>query len=298
MEDQKPTSFTFEIDNFSEKESVIRTTNFLSGGCEWYVKVHPKGDHIDDHLSMYLCVANPESLRIGWKRLAAFSIALLNESGKELYRKHEPFYQLFCAEIPLMGWPKAVPLEKLQEKGFLENNKFIFNVQVKVAQVVDEGSVTGNEMLDVNGFQVLYSQVASVSWIFVEHPDVAVNFKPKNQLLKTTYMNILLGLIETLNKPLHSITETELNNSQSDLIELTEAGFKLDWLKIKLDEVSLERKIADVDGYRVQSLAEHIKNLKIEVNQEQINSSAKILSLEQTLSNLKDELNKKNAKSL
>ncbi|CAL9237551.1 unnamed protein product [Arabidopsis halleri] len=197
-----------------------------------------------------------------------------------------------------MGWPKAVPLEKLQEKGFLENNKFIFNVQVKVAQVVDEGSVTGNEMLDVNGFQVLYSQVASVSWIFVEHPDVAVNFKPKNQLLKTTYMNILLGLIVTLNKPLHSITETELNNAQSDLIELTEAGFKLDWLKIKLDEVSLERKIANADGYRVQSLAEHIKNLKIEVNQEQINSSAKILSLEQKLSNLKDELNKKNAKSL
>lgn len=62
-----------------------------------------------------------------------------------------------------MGWPKAVPLEKLQEKGFLENNKFIFNVQVKVAQVVDEGSVTGNEMLDVNGFQVLYSQVYMVT---------------------------------------------------------------------------------------------------------------------------------------
>lgn len=58
-----------------------------------------------------------------------------------------------------MGWPKAVPLKELQEIGFLENNKLIFNVQVKVAQVVDEGYVTGNEMLDVNGFQVLYSQV-------------------------------------------------------------------------------------------------------------------------------------------
>ncbi|XP_010419487.1 PREDICTED: MATH domain and coiled-coil domain-containing protein At2g42470-like [Camelina sativa] len=268
--DHKQTSFTFEMDNFSEKESVIRTPNFLSGGCEWYVKVHPKGDHIDDHLSMYLCVADPESLRFGWKRRAAFSILLLNQSGQELYRKDEPFDQLFCAEIPQMGWPKAVPLEKLHEKGFLENNKLILNVQVKVAQVDDEGSVT------------------SVSWIFVEHPNFAVNFKPKNQLLKTAYMNILLGLIETLKKPLHSITDTELNNAESDFIELTEAGFNLDWLKIKLDEVFIERKTANADGSRVQELIKLIKNLKVELNQEQI------LSLEQTVSNLKDEHNKNN----
>ncbi|CAA7053885.1 unnamed protein product [Microthlaspi erraticum] len=87
MEAHKQTSFTFEIDNFSEKQFVISSTTFLSGGCKWYVKVHPKGDHIDDHMSMYLCVANPESLRFGWKRRASFSMALLNQSGKELYRK-------------------------------------------------------------------------------------------------------------------------------------------------------------------------------------------------------------------
>lgn len=70
---------------------------------------------------------------------------------------------MFCAQIPQKGWPKAGPLEKLQEEGFLENNKLIFNIQVKVAQVVDEGNVTGNEMLDVNGFQILYSQVRMVT---------------------------------------------------------------------------------------------------------------------------------------
>lgn len=137
---------------------------------------------------MYLCVANPESLRFGWKRRASFSILLLNQSGKELYRKDgnllhylpciyqiveeinlilislvfcltEPFCQLFCAQFTLMGWPKAVPLQTLEEKGFLENNQLIVNVQVKVAEAVDEGYVTANEMFDVNGFQVLLSQV-------------------------------------------------------------------------------------------------------------------------------------------
>ena len=35
MEDKKQTSFTFEIDNFSEKEAGRRSPQFLAGGCEW-----------------------------------------------------------------------------------------------------------------------------------------------------------------------------------------------------------------------------------------------------------------------
>lgn len=64
-------------------------------------------------------------------------------------------------------------------------------------------------------------------------------------------MNVLLALVETLNKPQHSLTETELSNARSDLVELTEAGFKLIWLKTMLDEVSLDRNkenIADDHG--------------------------------------------------
>ncbi|CAH2048198.1 unnamed protein product [Thlaspi arvense] len=211
MEDHKQTSFTFEIDNFSEKESVISSTTFVSGGCEWYVKVHPKGDHIDDHLSMYLCVANPESLR---------------------------------TVLPTV-------LRSVHTNGLAKGraSRYTSNPSRK---------------------------------------------RPKNQWVKTTYMNILLGLIETLNKPLHSFTEAEVSNAERDLIELTEAGFKLDWLKIKLDDVSLGRKKANADGFGVQELVQHINNLKIELNKEQTISAAKILSLEQTVSHLKDELNKKN----
>ena len=51
-----------------------------------YIQVYSNGELVDDHLSMYLGVANPESLRLGWKRRASFSFLLLNQSGKELYR--------------------------------------------------------------------------------------------------------------------------------------------------------------------------------------------------------------------
>ncbi|CAA7046665.1 unnamed protein product [Microthlaspi erraticum] len=294
---QEHTSFTFEIDNFSEKEGLVESPKFSSGGCEWYVGVFPKGANVDDHVSMYLYVANPESLRLGWKRRATSSFFLLNPSGKEFFRIAAPSCQLFCDQFPGWGNDKLVPLKELQEKGFLENNKLIVKVKVKVVEVVDQGDVTGNETLDFEGFQILYSQVVRVSDLFAEHPDIAMNVRPKNQLVKATYMNLLLGLIETLDRPPHSITDTELSNAQSEFIELTgAAGFKLDWLKTKLDDISLERKKANADGSRVRQLEGQIKNLKAELDEEKVKSAAKDLSLEKTVSELKDELNKEKSK--
>ncbi|CAA7040664.1 unnamed protein product [Microthlaspi erraticum] len=295
MEDQKQTSFTFEIDNFSEKDAAISSPTFSTGRFQWFVRVHPKGDDVDDHLSLYLRVANPESLPLGWKRRASISFALLNQSGKEIFRKDESTsYQLFCAQLSGWGWANAVPLKKLQEEGFLEKNKLRVKVEVKVVEVVDEEDATGNEMFQHRGFHVLYSQARIVTMLFFKHPDIAVNVRSKNQLVKTTYMNLLLGLIETLEKPTHSITDSELSNAHSELIELTDvAGFKLDWLKTKLNEVSLERKKSYGDDTEVQELEEHIKNLNVELDKEKVKSTtsaAKVLSLEQTVSYLTNQM--------
>ncbi|VVA94044.1 unnamed protein product [Arabis nemorensis] len=73
---------------------------------------------------------------------------------------------------------------------------------------------------------------------------------------------------EKLNKPPHSFSEAEISKARSELIDLTEAGFKLYWLKTKLDEVSLEWKKTITDGSR--ELEEHIKNLKVELDKEKV----------------------------
>ncbi|KAG2274064.1 hypothetical protein Bca52824_056619 [Brassica carinata] len=199
MENQKQqTSFSFEIDNFWEKVDVIRSPIFLSGGCEWFVVVFPKGRNVTDHyLSVYLGVANPQTLRLGWKRRASFFFILFNQSGKELGRSPE-LCSLFCAYTKNIGRSKELPLKKL--KGSLENNKLIVKVEIKVHEVVDEGGVTGKEMVDIMGFRVLPSQ--------------------------TAYMNLLIGLVKTLNKPPHSLTDTELSNARTELMDLTRVGFK------------------------------------------------------------------------
>lgn len=143
--------------------------------------------------------------------------------------------------------------------------------------------------------------------IFEEHPDIAVDFRSKNQVVKTEYMNVLLRVIETMSKPPQSISDTELSNAHSELKELTEVGFKVEWLKTKLEEVSVEWKKANADGCRIQQLEEHVKNLeltvsilKAELDKEKAKSTsdaAKVLSLKKTFSDLKVELDQKKGNS-
>ncbi|KAG7574634.1 MATH/TRAF domain [Arabidopsis suecica] len=287
MENHQKTSFTFEIDNFSEKKYVIASPIFIIGQCQWFVKVYTNGYFNKDHVSVYLHVANPQSLRPGWKRRVNYSFILFNQSGKELKRTPESC-DLFCTEVSAWGYPKLLPLSKLKEEGFLENDKLTIKVEVKVVEVVHVGEVTGKEMVDFKGFHVLYTQLSSVSLIFAEHPDIAVDFRPKSKLVKTAYMNVLLSLIETLNKPPQILLDTELRDTHSNLSELTEAGFKLGWLWKKLDEVSMKRKKEDAGWFRVQQSKEAVKNFEVSLKGRKRDDAdgSRLQQLEERLKNL------------
>ncbi|VVB03122.1 unnamed protein product [Arabis nemorensis] len=269
-----------------------------------YLNVYPKGNRFaDNHISLYLYVANPKSLRNGWKRSADFYFLVLNQSDKVLYRSSVA-RNMFCAERTIWGHRKTLPLSKLREKGVLENDKLI--IEVYISNVVVSMK---EEIVEINGFQVLASRATVVSKLFTEHPDIAKDFNPKNQ---------------TLNKPSKNYSETELSKARSELSELMEVGFKLDWLKSKLDKVSLERlmsKFAEVSLERekadlVQKLEERVTNLEMmdlgrlklkleegpferkkadESRIQQLEESVKNLAL--IVSNLKVELEKEKAKS-
>ncbi|KAL0843222.1 hypothetical protein Bca101_016467 [Brassica carinata] len=186
---------------------------------------------------------------------------------------------LFCTETPTWGLRRTFPLTKLQEKGFLEENKLTIEVYIKVFEVVHAGKSTENDVLDYNGFHIFASQANPVGDIFGHHPDFALDVIPKNQAVRTAYMNLVLSLVERLRKTPQSLSMTELRNAQSELTELTEAGFKLDWLNSKIQELSLERKKVLSEGPWVKQLEEHVKimelnlaNLRVELDKEKIRS--------------------------
>ncbi|CAL9245923.1 unnamed protein product [Arabidopsis halleri] len=118
------------------------------------------------------------------------------------------------------------------------------------------------ETMDVNGFQVFPSQVESVSHIFKRHPDIGLGFRPKNQQIRKAYMNELLSVIDMLCQPPEKLSENDLRNADETLVDLIDAGFKLDWLKTKLDDISEKKKIEQGSGARLQTMEEELQKLK------------------------------------
>ncbi|KAJ4865770.1 TRAF-like family protein [Raphanus sativus] len=176
---------------------------------------------------------------------------------------------MFNERKPNRGFKKALPLTKLQEERFLVNDKLKIEVYVDVYNIL---GILDTHVLPekkhktvcVNGFQVLDSQVKSADIIFETHPETALYIYPQDPQLKTAYINILLRIYETLyNNPLEKITENELSNVSKGLLDLTQAGFKLEWLREKLEKVSEERK--KLSGYEAQAweLEKQLKNLEL-----------------------------------
>lgn len=111
-----------------------------------------------------------------------------------------------------------------------------------------------------------------MSPIFAKYPKFADDIKPTSKAVKTVYLKILLGLIKTVNKPPEIFSETELIKAYSSLIDLMEVGFRVKWLKSKLDEISLARKKkVDADAARVQELEGKVKN-QVELDKEKTKS--------------------------
>ncbi|WZZ17861.1 hypothetical protein YC2023_110950 [Brassica napus] len=250
--------FTWVIKDFSSLQSFeICSDEFLIGGYKWRLFAYPKRIETD-YLSLYLGVETCEYLPLRWRRHAKFSLQVVN-----------PIYE----QSPI--------LREVKEWRFNQQLKIVAEVdvlQVTVASDASERSqeaayyVTGssdlqketrvgNETVDVNGFQVSTSQVASVRCIFENHPDFASKVLSNNQHLKSTYMNVLLGLIETLCQLPEKLSDVDLSEASAAVVYLTQVGFKMDWLEKKLQELKEKKKMMNTGKAQLQHMEEEFKIL-------------------------------------
>ncbi|CAH8355804.1 unnamed protein product [Eruca vesicaria subsp. sativa] len=230
MWNEKP-SFTFEIDNFWEKEGGIPSHVFVADGCEWFLNIWPKGHRlIGDHLAAYLYVANQQSLGTGWKRTASYYFTL-NQSDKELCRSSVMPHNVFEARRPGSGVQIQNTLQ-LPKRETLKNERVTIQFYIKVVEAFDGQNLHVSEFVDFNGFQVPASQVIVQKFSLVSSDN---------------------------------LSETEIISAHSELSELMDVGFKLEWLKTKLEKISLKKRSDDDadDVTRVQQLEERVKILEL-----------------------------------
>ncbi|ESQ30820.1 hypothetical protein EUTSA_v10011795mg [Eutrema salsugineum] len=152
-------------------------------------------------------------------------------------------------------------------EGLLVNGELIIVVKVDVLEVegevvVSEESSPVMETIDVNGFQVLPSQVDSANRLFARHQDIASKFRPKNPFLKTAYMNDLLSLTKAMCQSPQKISKDDLAEQYGALAYLTEAGFKVGWLEKKLNEVKEKKNKEEACLAQLQEMEEQLQPLK------------------------------------
>ncbi|OAP19174.1 hypothetical protein AXX17_AT1G32030 [Arabidopsis thaliana] len=261
MEEQYEKKITWTIKNFSSLPSKeIYSDYFIVGDSKWRLLAYPKGNGygINKSLSLLLDVADSESLPDGWKRHIKYRLTVVNQKSEKLSKqKGQPW---FAQKLPSLGLQSMLPLNELLDVngGFMVNGEVKIVAEVCVLEVVGKSDVLVetllvHESIDINGFQVLPSQVESVNSLFEDHPDIASNFRLENPLLRTQYMNSLLHLTEILCQSPQKLSNVDLVNAYSTLSYVTKAGFKLDWL---------EKKLKEIGETRVQDIEEELKDMK------------------------------------
>ncbi|KAG7564081.1 TRAF-like [Arabidopsis suecica] len=285
--------FTWVINKVSSLTSDLLFSNyFVIGGCSWRVVALSRDNNFKDSLSLTLIVTEDSAQKMGsgWSRYAKVSFTLINQISEMLSQRIET---MFDQRSSVFRSGTMFSIGKLSDEyaGFMVDGEIkivvefleIFdklvvskesNQPFKKTKLNDDGEVSKDlirevpvimESIVVNGFQVLPSQVEFVKRIFEKHPDIALEFRPKNPVVKTAYMNVLLSLIETLRQPPRDISKDDLAGAYGLLRSLKEAGFKLDWLETKLNEVLEKKEKEEAYETRMREIEEEMKDLKEKV---------------------------------
>ncbi|XP_047317119.1 TNF receptor-associated factor homolog 1a-like [Impatiens glandulifera] len=131
----KPSSlykkFTWQIDRFSQvmNKKEIRSKVFEMGGYEWYILIYPQGCEVNNHLSLFLCVANHEQLSPGWSHFAQFAVAVVNKDTNRA--KFSDTMHRFWKKEHDWGWKKFIDLSKVLD-GYVSKDTLIIKTQVQV----------------------------------------------------------------------------------------------------------------------------------------------------------------------
>ncbi|KAF2606323.1 hypothetical protein F2Q68_00045055 [Brassica cretica] len=257
MEKKVDKKFTWVIKDFSSLQSEKEFSDiFVISDCKWHISAYPKGNKVDNFLSLYLEVADYGSLPSGWRRHTRYRLIVVNQRSENLSRQHELVEDWFDEKSKGWGFQSMLSLDEIHAK----DSGFLVNGELKIVVEIDLLEIIGK--VDVNGFHLLSSQVEFVSRVFETHPETASEVHLKNPNLRTGYMNLLLSLIDTLRQPPHDLPKDDLDEAHYALESLTDAGFKLDWLEKKISQVSEMKEKAKDGEIRRQEIEKELKDVK------------------------------------
>ncbi|CAA7043625.1 unnamed protein product [Microthlaspi erraticum] len=274
MVNKTDNKFTWVIKNFSslpsEKIYSDRSSSAaVNGKKRTNLLAYPKGNKVDC-LSLFLIVADHESLPSGWSRHALFRISLMSSMFRDITVGQHRFDQ----KTPNWAFTSMIPLTMLHADngGFLRNGQVKIVAEIDVRVVVPEEETKplkkikqeddGADLLNNKTLQLNLNEMELMRLMFEKHPDVALGFRSKDPILRTAYINVLLSLIQKLCKPPQELSDNDMSDVVAALAYMADGGFKLDWLEKKLGEVKEKKKKEEACMAQLQEMEEELKPLK------------------------------------
>ncbi|XP_058742649.1 MATH domain and coiled-coil domain-containing protein At3g58360-like [Vicia villosa] len=129
--------FTWKVENFSCLNTTeVYSEPFVLGGFPWKISMFPKGNKIDDYLSIYSEVMETANMSEGWNIYAKCKSFVFNQLDPDMTIIRDSDIDEFSASHPDWGWESFMPLVELHdpEKGFIVNDVCIIGVEVFVSK--------------------------------------------------------------------------------------------------------------------------------------------------------------------
>ncbi|XP_010504782.1 PREDICTED: MATH domain and coiled-coil domain-containing protein At3g58240-like [Camelina sativa] len=257
MGNQVDNKFTWLIKDYCTwLPNSYRSDQFVIGGCTWYLHACFRRHRDKDFncLYVYLVDADFESAwrrDERWIKSVQVTFTVVNQLSQE-HSKVKAAGFFFDHNKPKCSI-SMIRLSKLHAKdaGFLVNDELEIVVVIDVLSVSD-GSLKAKkplnrpeepiDLVDVNGLQVIPSEVDLARRIFELHPKTAKKYRTKNEYMRRFHTKVLLDLTKRFFKVPYEDSSYDVSDFEGALTYLKSVGFKLDWLEKKLDEVKENKK--------------------------------------------------------
>ncbi|KAL5712001.1 hypothetical protein ACHQM5_014216 [Ranunculus cassubicifolius] len=184
IRDTAPSDFTFKVESFSllSKNSITKyiSDTFEADGYKWKLTLFPDGNEQKDHVSLYLSIADTNSLPSGWEVNVFFRLFLYDQIHDKYVKVEESGSKVrrFHALNTEWGFSQFMPMSifKKPSNGYLVNDNCVFGAELFVCKnkprvqteclsmITDATSVTHTWKID--GFSKLRENVNSSS-VFV-----------------------------------------------------------------------------------------------------------------------------------
>ncbi|KAK2418618.1 MATH domain and coiled-coil domain-containing protein [Trifolium repens] len=231
--------FTWKIENFSHLNAKeLYSDPIVLGGYPWRILLFPKGNDVDNSLSIYFEAMQTANMSKGWSRDVKFKLLVFNQLDKNIAVIRETNHELNASQNN-WGFHSFMSLAELHDpnKGFIVNDACIVGAEVLVCNVKHENQVNQEAKLIVSPTSIEkimdFSSVGQLEEIYSHNNPSLIESQPKRSREFTDSAFAALGRVIHFLKTrkVKDMNDQACKQLQVLWDELEKFRFDLTWLE-------------------------------------------------------------------